>query len=353
MNMKKKLATVLALLLVMSMSLLGCGAKEATPAPAEQPAATEPAAEPEAATEPDAATAEGEKVIAYITREMGDDAGQIIVEKGVREGVEAAGCTYQLMTVNSINEVSEQADLIEQAVAMKVDGIIVNPNDGTTCLEAIKAATDAGIPVATVDGSLDPGYEDYYVTQVANDNAKAGQQAAEILTTLMPDGGKYICVRGVNGSVVLDTRTDEFIKGLEGSKWECVGDMNNETSDNDGAMTVVENMLAAAAYDVDIIFVSADSWFPGIAQALEDSDMSDKIKLLGIDASKTGLSYMESGLCIGEAQVNLGACGGMAADIICSIAKGEKTAKDYESTTIVDTSIVYKEDIKKAYEIAF
>lgn len=359
--MKKKLAMMIAL--VMTISLAGCGSEKASqdaaqtvePAAAQESesAPAEAAAEPEAEAETGTAGEEGGKVIAYITREMGDDAGQIIVEKGVREGVEAAGCTYQLMTVNSINEVSEQADLIEQAIAMGIDGIIVNPNDGTTCLEAIKAATDAGIPVATVDGSLDPGYEDYYVTQVANDNAKAGQQAAEILTTLLPDGGKYICVRGVNGSVVLDTRTDEFIKGLEGSKWECVGDMNNETSDNDGAMTVVENMLAAVAYDVDVIFVSADSWFPGIAQALEDSDMTDQIKLVGIDASKTGLQFMESGLCIGEAQVNLGACGGMAAEIICSIAKGEKSAEDYESTTIVDTSIVYKEDIEKAYEIAF
>ncbi len=358
MDMKKKLAIMIAL--VMTVSLVGCGSEETSQETAQtaEPAATQENESADAqgsaeSSSADISAAGGGKVIAYITREMGDDAGQIIVEKGVREGVEAAGCTYQLMTVNSINEVSEQADLIEQAIAMNIDGIIVNPNDGTTCLEAIKAATDAGIPVATVDGSLDPGYEDYYVTQVANDNAKAGQQAAEILTTLMPDGGKYICVRGVNGSVVLDTRTDEFIKGLEGSKWECVGDMNNETSDNDGAMTVVENMLAAVAYDVDVIFVSADSWFPGIAQALEDSDMSDQIKLVGIDASKTGLRYMESGLCIGEAQVNLGACGGMAAEIICKIAKGEKTAEDYESTTIVDTSIVYEEDIEKAYEIAF
>jgi ribose transport system substrate-binding protein len=299
------------------------------------------------------ALAEDKPTIAYVTREMGDDAGQIMVESSIRAALEAAGVEYALMTVNTIKDVSEQANLIEEAATMGVDGIIVNPNDGSTSLEAIKFATDKGIPVVIVDGRLDSGFESYYVTQVGAANDTAGKQAAEILTTLRPEGGKYIAVRGVNGSVVLDTRTDAFIAALEESNWECVGDMNNETSDNAGAMKVVENMLAAAGYDVDIVFVSADSWFPGIAQCLEDANLTDQIKLVGVDASKVGLGYMQSGLCIGEAQVDLGAVGRTAAEIVVSIVNGEKTAAEFEPITGVDTVIVYEADIETSLEKAF
>ena len=106
--------------------------------------------------------AEAKHVIAYCTREPADDAFQNMLEKGIRDTV-AANPDFELwmLTVKSMTDVSEQANTIEEAVAAGVDAIIVNPNDGTTCLEAIKVATEAGIPVVTVDGRLEDGHEDY------------------------------------------------------------------------------------------------------------------------------------------------------------------------------------------------
>lgn len=300
------------------------------------------------------ASAEAKYTIAYCTREPADDAGQNMIEQGIRAVIDAnAGFELWMLTVDSINDVSEQANTIEEAVAAKVDAIIVNPNDGTTCLEAVKTATDAGIPVVIVDGRLDDGYEDYFVTQVGADNAQAGTSAAEMMLELAPEGGNYIVVRGVNGSVVLDTRSDCLNAGLEGSNWNCVGDMNNETSDNEGAMTVTENMLAAASYDVDVVFAAADSWFPGIAQALEDADLFDTIKLVGIDASTTGLPYYQDGKVLAEVQVRLDLVAQTAAQICVDIVNGVKTAQDYESITSVATDKVYESDIEEALKVAF
>lgn len=300
------------------------------------------------------ASAEAKYTIAYCTREPADDAGQNMIEQGIRSVVDAnADFELWMLTVDSINDVSEQANTIEEAVAAKVDAIIVNPNDGTTCLEAIKTATDAGIPVVIVDGRLDDGYEDYYVTQVGADNAQAGTSAAEMMLELAPDGGNYVVVRGVNGSVVLDTRSDCLNAALEGSNWVCVGDMNNETSDNEGAMTVTENMLAAASYDVDVVFAAADAWFPGIAQALEDADLFDAIKLVGIDASTTGLPYYQEGHVLAEVQVRLDLVAQTAAQICVDIVTGAKTADDYEPVTNVATDKVYEADIEEALKVAF
>lgn len=300
------------------------------------------------------ASAEAKYTIAYCTREPADDAGQNMIEQGIRTIVDAnPDFELWMLTVDSINDVSEQANTIEEAVAAKVDAIIVNPNDGTTCLEAVKTATDAGIPVVIVDGRLNDGYEDYYVTQVGADNAQAGTSAAEMMLELAPDGGNYVVVRGVNGSVVLDTRSDYFNAGLEGSKWVCVGDMNNETSDNEGAMTVTENMLAAASYDVDVVFAAADAWFPGIAQALEDADLFDKIKLVGIDASTTGLPYYQDGKVLAAVQVRLDLVAQTAAQICVDIVTGAKTADDYEPITSVPTDKVYEDGIEEALKVAF
>ena len=294
------------------------------------------------------------KTIAYCTREPADDAGQNMLEQGIRSVIDAnPGFELWMLTVDTINDVSEQANTIEEAVAAGVDAIIVNPNDGTTCLEAIKTATDSGIPVVVVDGRLDDGYEDYYVTQVGADNAQAGTSLAEMLMELRPDGGNYIVVRGVNGSVVLDTRADSFNAALEGSNWVNVGDMNNETSDNEGAMSVTENMLAAAGYDVDIVFAAADSWFPGIAQALEDAELYDDILMVGVDASTIGLPYFQEGHVLAEVQVRLDLVAQTAAQIAVDIVNGVATAEDYEPVTNVAVDKVYEDGIEAALEVAF
>ena len=298
--------------------------------------------------------AEEVKTIAYCTREPADDAGQNMLEQGIRSVIDAnPDFELWMLTVDTINDVSEQANTIEEAVAAGVDAIIVNPNDGTTCLEAIKTATDSGIPVVVVDGRLDDGYEDYYVTQVGADNTPAGSDLAAMLLELRPDGGNYIVVRGINGSVVLDTRADSFNAALEGSNWVNVGDMNNETSDNEGAMSVTENMLAAAGYDVDIVFAAADSWFPGIAQALEDAELYDDILMVGVDASTIGLPYFQEGHVLAEVQVRLDLVAQTAAQIAVDIVNGVKTADDYEPVTNVAVDKVYEDDIEAALEVAF
>lgn len=298
--------------------------------------------------------AEEVKTIAYCTREPADDAGQNMLEQGIRSVIDAnPDFELWMLTVDTINDVSEQANTIEEAVAAGVDAIIVNPNDGTTCLEAIKTATDSGIPVVVVDGRLDDGYEDYYVTQVGADNTQAGSDLAAMLLELRPDGGNYIVVRGINGSVVLDTRADSFNAALEGSNWVNVGDMNNETSDNEGAMSVTENMLAAAGYDVDIVFAAADSWFPGIAQALEDADLYDDILMVGVDASTIGLPYFQEGHVLAEVQVRLDLVAQTAAQIAVDIVNGVKTADDYEPVTNVAVDKVYEDGIEAALEVAF
>lgn len=298
--------------------------------------------------------AEEVKTIAYCTREPADDAGQNMLEQGIRSVIDAnPDFELWMLTVDTINDVSEQANTIEEAVAAGVDAIIVNPNDGTTCLEAIKTATDSGIPVVVVDGRLDDGYEDYYVTQVGADNTQAGSDLAAMLLELRPDGGNYIVVRGINGSVVLDTRADSFNAALEGSNWVNVGDMNNETSDNEGAMSVTENMLAAAGYDVDIVFAAADSWFPGIAQALEDAELYDDILMVGVDASTIGLPYFQEGHVLAEVQVRLDLVAQTAAQIAVDIVNGVKTADDYEPVTNVAVDKVYEDGIEAALEVAF
>ena len=298
--------------------------------------------------------AEEVKTIAYCTREPADDAGQNMLEQGIRSVIDAnPDFELWMLTVDTINDVSEQANTIEEAVAAGVDAIIVNPNDGTTCLEAIKTATDSGIPVVVVDGRLDDGYEDYYVTQVGADNTQAGSDLAAMLLELRPEGGNYIVVRGINGSVVLDTRSDSFNAALEGSNWVNVGDMNNETSDNEGAMSVTENMLAAAGYDVDIVFAAADSWFPGIAQALEDAELYDDILMVGVDASTIGLPYFQEGHVLAEVQVRLDLVAQTAAQIAVDIVNGVKTADDYEPVTNVAVDKVYEDGIEAALEVAF
>ena len=106
-------------------------------------------------------------------------------------------------------------------------------------------------------------------------------------------------------------------------------------------------------YDVDIVFAAADSWFPGIAQALEDAELYDDILMVGVDASTIGLPYFQEGHVLAEVQVRLDLVAQTAAQIAVDIVNGVKTADDYEPVTNVAVDKVYEDGIEAALEVAF
>jgi simple sugar transport system substrate-binding protein len=149
--------------------------------------------------------------IAVITHGEGDSFWAV-VKKGAEQAGKDLGVTVKYSESN--NKPEEQAQLIESAVTEKVDGIAVSAPDPDAIRDSVKTATDAGIPVITINSGAEESASLGAVTHVGQTETIAGEGAGAKLK----DSGvtKLICVIHEQGNIGLNQRCDGAKKGFGG-----------------------------------------------------------------------------------------------------------------------------------------
>ena len=185
--MKKLIALLLAL--VMVVGLVACGAKEEAAAPAATeaaPAATEAATEaaPEAAPE-----AEGTKTIAVIAKGESHAFWQAVKAGAEKAGAEMGyAVTFRGPASESAKDIPSQQEMVQTALSSNVDGIVL-ATIGTGYVDLLTQAYDKEIPVVQFDSgiwaddvaALDAAGKNPILAHVATSNTKAAGLAAEKL----------------------------------------------------------------------------------------------------------------------------------------------------------------------------
>lgn len=146
--------------------------------------------------------AETEKMkIALITHASGGDTFWDIVRKGAEE---AARKDNVELLYTSDPEGGRQAQLIEQAVDQGVDGIATTLATPEALKDAIKKATDAGIPVVSLNAGESVSAQLGAFTHFGSNEKLAGEAVGE---QLAKDGFKHpVCVIQQQGHVGLEAR---------------------------------------------------------------------------------------------------------------------------------------------------
>ena len=186
--MKKLIALLLAL--VMVIGLVACGAKAPE---AEAPVADAPAA-PEADAPAAEAPAAAEKpVIAFVPKVIGQ-AWWDYVGDGVKawaaENADKAEVIYKgPAEVDAAAQVQIMTDLVNQGV----DALLFSPNDPNACEEICKQAKDAGIIVISTEAATMTNV--HYDVEAFND-AGLGAFLMDVLAEQMGEEGEYITMVG-------------------------------------------------------------------------------------------------------------------------------------------------------------
>ena len=101
----------------------------------------------------------------------------------------------------------------------RVDGIVLNPVDGTSIIPAVKAAKEAGIPVVMGAMDIDESGREYVVSFVGADDKDVGAAAGKkMLETLGDKGGKVAIVEGTAGTSAATLRTEGFEEAVKGKQ---------------------------------------------------------------------------------------------------------------------------------------
>jgi ribose transport system substrate-binding protein len=225
------------------------------------------------------------------------------------------------------HEPATQAQIIQDFITQKVDGLAISVADVASMTKSIEAATAAGIPVVTFDADA-PGSK--RLAYIGTNNKDFGIALGKQLLKLQPDGGKYAMVSGGPGAKNLAERVDGVRETLKGSKWTEVG--GSPTFCNDDPALAVQQMtdLRTATPDLAAI-VPVGGWpmfapegFKAFASRSKKDIDAGKFTLVVADTLKMQLELLRDGYAnalVGQRPFEMGE---KSMDTLLAIKKGEK-----------------------------
>ncbi|MGW0824794.1 sugar ABC transporter substrate-binding protein [Streptomyces sp. NPDC002845] len=133
----------------------------------------------------------------------------------IRKGAEAAAAKDNVELIySSAPEASDQANLVQNAIDQKVDGIAVTLAKPDAMKSAVTKAIDAGIPVVGFNGGIDDWRDQGLLEYFGQDETVAGEAFGNKLNDL---GAKNaVCVIQEQGHVALEARCAGVKKTFEG-----------------------------------------------------------------------------------------------------------------------------------------
>ncbi|QQO34804.1 sugar-binding protein [Bradyrhizobium diazoefficiens] len=225
------------------------------------------------------------------------------------------------------HEPATQAQIIQDFITQKVDGLAISVADVAAMTKSIDAATAAGIPVITFDADA-PGSK--RLAYIGTNNKDFGLALGKQLLQLRPDGGKYAMVSGGPGAKNLAERVDGVREALKGSKWVEV--QGSPTFCNDDSTLAIQQMtdLRTATPDLAAI-VPVGGWpmfapegFKAFVNKNKKDIDSGKLTLVVADTLKMQLELLRDGYSNALTGQRPFEMGEKSMDALLAIKKGGK-----------------------------
>lgn len=296
--MKKTLAILLVVVLVMSFALVACGQEgdTASQAPAETSASAEEPADGGDASAP--ADEGGVKEVAVLIKATDSDFWQYVLVGAENYAAENSDKVH-VTTYGPPNEsdIDQQVSILEQIISSAPDAIVIASTSSDATVPAIESAVSKGIPVITVDNKVKT---DQVSTLLATDNLKGGAAAADTLVEKLQAEGKELkgtvgVIGNMAGVQVLEDRDQGFIERMA----EIAPDIKLlETVYCDADMTKAMNAASdqiVANDDLLGFFADNNTVGSGTARAISEKGKENDLVLVAFDSDPEEIKGLTSG----------------------------------------------------------
>jgi len=284
------------------------------------------------------ARAAKQKELAYLTPGL-DLPFWRILAKGINET--AAAHHYTTTTYDSHNSAQTQIQNAQDAIARKVDGIIISPTDSSTCPSVLAAAKRAGIPVVIADIGTTSGE---YVSFIISDNFEGAYGTGVALTKAMKAKGWE---KGVVGLVTISlarnngkARTAGFRKALAeaGIREAALSQMQTYTADE--TFKFVQDMLTAHP-DMRGLFIETDQPTIGALRALQATRREGQVLVAAYDGIPEFVKLLREGKIVASGMQQPYLMGQRSAEAMLAYLEGKKPEKQI----VVPIEVVTSENI--------
>ena len=176
-----------------------------------------------------------------------------------------AGLTEDLVIESADVDVQGQIQQMRNLINRGVDAIIVNPNDQQALNQVIGQASDAGIPVISVDQEI--GAEG--TTNVVIDQGEWARTSAEWLVEELGGEGDVVVINGIAGHPANEARYDAVKEVFSENPGINVVQEANADWDQATAQQQMSNILASQP-NIDGVWTQ-DGMAQGVLQAVQSA----------------------------------------------------------------------------------
>ena len=217
----------------------------------------------------------------------------VAMQKGIEDACKDYGVeNYNILAADSSLEM--QNTQIENLVTMGSDVILLNPYDSEGVINAVKAASDQGVGIITMDIDCEGS-----TAYLASDNYVIGQMLAEYVIDQLGGEGKVAIIDGITVSSLKD-RTDGFMDTIKDSNIEIVAEQQTAHA-RDTALSSAENIIQANP-DIDAFVGVNENSGMAILSAVTSANLSD-VLITTVDATSENLAAIRDGkVAVGVSQ---------------------------------------------------
>ena len=189
----------------------------------------------------------------------------------VKSGAEQAGKDYGVkVEYSSDGDPAKQSQLIDGAVADKVDGIVVSMANPDGIEDSVKKAVAAGIPVITINSGVDKFKEFGAITHIGQTETIAGEAVGE---RLKGEGLKNaICVIQEAGNIGLEERCKAVAETFGGK----VENLQVDGTDDSAVQATITSKLQADKA-IDTVLTLGGQYAIDAVGAVKDAGSSAKV----------------------------------------------------------------------------
>lgn len=212
------------------------------------------------------------------------------------DGAEAAAALVPNINISCIGpetpySVTEQIELVEQAITNGVDAICITPADSTGIIPAIEAANAAGIPIATPNTKA---YGGEVLTWVGVDNYTVGYELGIALCEALSGEGKVVLIEGTAGNSTSTERVDGYLDAF--AKYPGIELLDSQPADfnREKGMTVMENFLERYDEIDGVASVNKDMTM-GAIEAVKNADRMEEMIQVTFDVDNDCLDAIDAG----------------------------------------------------------
>jgi simple sugar transport system substrate-binding protein len=205
---------------------------------------------------------------------------------GVESQAEAIG--VDLRVFDSRQDAALQADMVDQAIALGVDGIIIQHGLTESMKDAAQRAVEAGIKVVAFDVNV----ENSAIPQVEQSDYMLGKLALE---QAIKDNGNsfkagYVYVPGIAPLDRRDKAWEEVKAANPGIIETAVfGTLDNPIANSNANQA---RSVLQANPDITVMFAPYDEFAKGVKIAVDEAGLTDQIDIYSADVSTADISAM-------------------------------------------------------------